>query len=361
MRGGDNYTENLFSIVRLEEFVPADHPLRLIREWVNAALKNMDTLFSRMYDPAALGGRPSIAPEKLLRAMLLQVLYSIRSERQLVEQISYNLLYRWFVGLSIDDPVWNHSVFSKNRDRMLEHAVITEFFNQVVAMAQERELLSGEHFSVDGTLIKAWAGQKSIRCKDGSDDDRPPGNWHGEKRSNETHASVTDPESRLYRKTKGVGSELAYLGHTMTDNRHCLVVNARAAQATGKAERSTAVLMLRDAREQSGKRITVGADKGYDTQGFVEACRENQITPHLARNINRPGGSAIDGRTTRHPGYAISQQKRKRIEQGFGWAKTIGRMRQVMVRGLDKVDQQFALTMAVYNLVRMRTLMASGP
>lgn len=287
---------------------------------------------------------------------MLQLLYTIRSERQLVEQISYNLLYRWFVGLSIDDKVWNHSVFSKNRDRMLEHDVITAFFNQVVDMADERNLLSGDHFSVDGTLIKAWAGHKSVRRKDGSDDDRPPGDWRGEKRSNETHASTTDPESRIYKKAQGTASELAYLGHAMADNRHCLIVNACATQANGTAERATAAAMLEQLAANHSGRVTIAADKGYDTRGFVGACRHQGVTPHVARNTKRSGGSAIDARTTRHPGYAISQRKRKRIEQCFGWAKTIGGLRQVMVRGVQRVDQRFTLTMAAYNLVRLRTL-----
>ena len=356
MRGGDNYTESLFSVVRLEDFVPANHPLRPLRQWINEALERMDPLFSRMYDKGLHGGRPSIAPEKLLRAMLLQVFYSIRSERQLVEQISYNQLFRWFVGLSIDDKVWNHSVFSKNRDRMLEHDIVTAFFNAVIEMAEKEDLLSGEHFSVDGTLLKAWAGHKSIRRKDGSDSDRPPDDWHGEKRSNETHALTTDPESRMYRKTRGVGSELAYLGHALSDNRHSLVVNVRTTQATGTAEREAAASMLRDITNR--KRVTLGADKGYDTTGFVKNCRSIGVTPHVSQNTKRRGGSAIDGRTSRHPGYEVSMRKRKRIEQCFGWAKTIGGLRQLVYRGLDRVDQRFTLAMAAYNLVRMRTLMA---
>lgn len=301
MRGGDNYTENLFSVVRLEDFVPADHPLRPLRAWINEALERMDPLFSRMYDKGHLGGRPSIALEKLLRAMLLQVFYSIRRERQLVEQISYNLLFRWFVGLSIDDKVWNHSVFSKNRERMPEFDVVTAFFNQIVEMAEQEDLLSGEHFSVDGTLLKAWAGHKSIRRKDRSDSDRPPDDWHGEKRSNETHASTTDPDSRIYKKTRGTAAELAYLGHALSDNRHALIVNVRTTHATDTAEREAAASMLRDIAD--GKRITLGADKGYDTRGFVRGCRAMGATPHVAQNRKRTGGSAIDGRTARHAGY----------------------------------------------------------
>ena len=360
MRGGDGFSEALFSTVRLEEFVPANHPLRPIRVWVNEALAAMDEKFSAMYEADVKGGRPSIAPEKLMRAMLLQVLYSVRSERQLVEQISYNLLFRWFVGLAIEDSVWNHSVFSKNRDRLIEHEAVTDLFNATVEMAQKKGLLSGEHFSVDGTIIQAWAGHKSIRRKDGSDDGRPPENWHGEKRSNDTHESTTDSDSRLYRKSQAAPAQLSYLGHVLTDNRHGLVVNVQASRSDGRAEREVAASMLADAARPGG-RITVGADKGYDTRGFVAACRELGATPHVAQNIARAGGSAIDGRTTRHAGYGVSQQKRKCIEQCFGWGKQIGPLRQVMVRGLDKVDQILTLTMAAYNLTRLRGLAAIRP
>lgn len=355
MRGADSYSESLFTTVRLEDFVPASHPLRPIRAWVNEALAKMDERFSAMYEADIKGGRPSIAPEKLMRAMLLQVLYSIRSERQLMEQVTYNLLFRWFVGLSIDDPVWNHSVFSKNRDRLIEHEAVTALFNATVEMAKARGLLSGEHFSVDGTLIQAWAGHKSIRRKDGSDDDRPPENWHGEKRSNDTHESKTDPDSRLYRKSNAAPALLSYLGHVLTDNRHGLVVNVHTTQADGKAERAAAAVILGDVRGDT-QRITVGADKAYDTRGFVKECRALNVTPHVAQNLKRSGGSAIDARTTRHAGYAISQLKRKCIEQCFGWGKSIGPIRQVMVRGLAKVDQVFTLTMAAYNLTRLRGL-----
>ena len=355
MRGADAYNEALFSTVRLEDFVPATHPLRPIRTWINEALAEMDERFSAMYEADIKGGRPSIAPEKLTRAMLLQVLYSVRSERQLVEQLSYNLLFRWFVGLAIEDTVWNHSVFSKNRDRLIKHDAVTELFNATVEMARAKGLLSGEHFSVDGTLIQAWAGHKSVRRKDGSDDGRPPENWRGEKRSNDTHESKTDPDSRLYRKSNAAPALPSYLGHVMTDNLHGLVVNVQASQSNGLAEREVAATMLADVA-QAGKRITVGADKAYDTRGFVKACRDNNVTPHVAQNTTRVGGSAIDGRTTRHAGYAISQRKRKCIEQCFGWGKLIGPMRQVMVRRLDKVDQLLTLTMAAYNLTRLRTL-----
>src|SRR5664280_2845887 len=303
MRGADSHSESLFTTVKLEDFVPADHPLRPIRTWVNEALAKMDVSFSAMYEADIKGGRPSIAPEKLMRAMLLQVLYSVRSERQLVEQITYNLLFRWFVGLAIDDTVWNHSVFSKNRDR----------------------------------LIQAWASQKSMRRKDGCDDGRPPEDWRGERRSNDTHQSTSDPESRLYRKSDAAPALPSYLGHVLSDNRHGLVVNVQASASDGTAERDVAAQMLAVVAKP-GKRVTVGADKGYDTQGFIKACRDINVTPHVSQNTRRNGGSAIDGRTTRHVGYEISQRKRKRIEQCFGWGKLIGPMRQVMVQGLDKVD-----------------------
>lgn len=355
MRGSDSYSESRFTTVRLEDFVPASHPLRPIRTWVNDALAKMDGKFSAMYEADIQGGCPSIAPEKLMRAMLLQVLYSIRSERQLVEQIHYNLLFRWFVGLSINDAVWNHSVFSKNRDRLIEHDAVTELFNATVEMAHRRGLLSGEHVSVDGTLIQAWASHKSLRRKDGSDDDRPPEDWKGQRRSNDTHESRTDAQSRLYRKSNAAPALPSYLGHVLTDNRHGLVVNVRASQADGKAEREVAQAMLADGA-RAGQRLTVGADKAYDAKDFVKACRALNVTPHVAQNTNRLGGSAINARTTRHIGYEISQRKRKCIEQCFGWGKRVGPLRQVMVRGLDKVDPLVTLTMAAYNLTRLRTL-----
>ena len=256
--------------------------------------------------------------------------------------------------------MWNHSVFSKNRDRLIEHDAVTELFNATVEMANKRGLLSGEHFSVDGTLIQAWASHKSMRRKDGSDDGRPPEDWRGEPRSNDTHASTSDPESQLYRKSNAAPALPSYLCHVLTDNRHGLVVNVQASTADGTAERSVAAQMLADVAAP-GKRVTVGADKAYDTKGFVKACREINVTPHVAQNVNRNGGSAIDGRTTRHPGYEVSQRKRKRIEQCFGWGKLIGPIRQVMVQGLDKVDQLLTLTMAAYNLTRLRTLAQLRP
>ncbi len=360
MRGIDSYSESLFTTVKLEEFVPSDHPLRPIREWVNGALAKMDAKFSAMYEADIKGGRPSIAPEKLMRAMLLQVLYSVRSERQLVEQITYNLLFRWFVGLAIDDTVWNHSVFSKNRDRLIEFDAVTDLFNATVEMAGKRGLLSDEHFSVDGTLIQAWASHKSMRRKDGSDDGRPPEDWRGEPRSNDTHQSTTDPEARLYRKSNAAPALPSYLGHVLTDNRHGLVVDVQASISGGTAERDVAAQMLANVAKP-GKRVTVGADKAYDTKGFVQACRDIKVTPHVAQNTARSGGSAIDARTTRHVGYEISQRKRKCIEQCFGWGKLIGPIRQVMVTGLDKVDQLLTLTMAAYNLTRLRNLAQVRP
>ena len=290
----------------------------------------------------------------------LQVLYSIRSERQLVEQINYNLLYRWFVGLTIDDKVWDHSSFSTNRDRLLENEVITELFEEVVKLAGKQGLLSDEHFSVDGTLIQAWASQKSFRRKE--DDNEPPddqgrnseANFHGEKRSNRTHESKTDGDALLAKKGPGKEAKLSYMGHTVMENRHGLIVKAAASQATGKAEREVAADLL--AALPGSKRRTVGADKNYDTAGFVEECRAMNITPHVSRNDKRAGGSAIDGRTSRHRGYQVSQRKRKRVEEPFGWGKTIGLIRQMKVRGLSKVNSVFMMTMIGWNLTRMRAL-----
>ena len=358
MRGADTFTESLFTMRRLEDFVPKSHPLRSIRTMANHALVKMDRLFAQMYEADIKGGRPSIAPEKLLRAMLLQVLYSIRSERQLMEQTQYNLLFRWFIGLSMDDTVWVPTVFTKNRERLIRHDAVIQFFNEVLAIAQKKNWLSGEHFSVDGTLIQAWAGHKSFVRKDGDDqDDNDGGNFRGRKRSNETHGSKTDPDAKLYRKGK-TASELRYMGHTLSDNRHGLVVSAMVTNADGHAEREAAKVMLNDARqviEDLNMEVTVGADKGYDAQEFIEACLEMKVTPHVAQNTSGRR-SAVPDAIARSAGYAISQQKRKLIEQGFGWAKTVGRMRQVMVRGLKKVDQMFVLSMAAYNLVRMRSL-----
>ena len=374
MRGADTFTESLFTMRHLDDFVPATHPLRPIKQMVNAALLKMDALLGRMYAADIKGGRPSIAPEKLIRAMLLQVFYSVRSERQLMEQTQYNLLFRWFIGLSMDDSVWVASVFSKNRERLIEHDAVIELFNLIVQQADEQQLLSGEHFSVDGSLIQAWAGHKSFVRKDrkddqdadGSDsesksgndsDNSEAGNFKGQKRSNETHESTTDADARLYRKGK-TASELCFMGHTLTDNRHGLIVNARVTQADGYAEREAAKAMINDARqahEDPDVSITLGADKGYDAKEFIETLQAMNVLPHVAQNTSGRR-SAVPDEIAASVGYQISQTKRKLIEQGFGWAKTVGRMRQVMVRGLEKVEQMFVLTMSAYNLTRLRTL-----
>ena len=344
MSGADIQQDRLFSTVIPEERVPADHPLRPIREMVNRALKELDADFNGLYPDLC---RDSIPPEKLLRAQLLMAFYTIRSERQLMEKIDSNLLFRWFVGFSMDDKIWIHSVFSKNRDR--------RFFAQVLSQAEDADLLSKEHFSVDGTLIEALASHKSYRPRD---EDGPPGcgrnptvDFHGEKRSRDTHESRTDKDAFLYKKSKGAESKLAYLGHILMENRHGLVVDAKVTPATGKAEREAAVDLV-DVLGGS-QRITLGADKNYDTKGFVEDIRKMTVTPHVARNdINR--ASVIDGRTTRHPGYATSQTIRKRIEECFGWAKTIGGLRKSRFIGREKLDFQFVLMFAAYNLTRMR-------
>jgi transposase len=354
MRGADTFTESLFTMRRLDDFVPDNHPLRPVRQMVNQALKNLEPLLSGMYAADVKGGRPSIAPEKLLRAMLLQIFYSIRSERMLMEQTQYNLLYRWFIGLSMDDTVWVPTVFTKNRERLIEHDAVIELFNEVLVIADQNDWLSGEHFSVDGTLIQAWAGHKSFRAKDGSDGDN--NNFKGQSRSNDTHASTTDADARLYRKGN-TGSELRFMGHTLSDNRHGLIASAVVTTADGYAEREAAKAMIADARQVAGEevQITLGADKGYDAAEFIEALLDINVLPHVAQNTSCRS-SAVPEHVATSDGYAISQQKRKLIEQGFGWAKFIGRIRQVMVRGLKKVDQLFVLTMAAYNLTRMRTL-----
>lgn len=356
MRGPDATQESLFTVAKLDDFVPADHPLRAIRVLVNDALAAMNSRFNGIY---ADSGRDSIAPEKLVRALLLQVFYSIRSERQLCEQLRYNLLFRWFVGLAIDDAIWDHSTFSKNRDRLLQHRVVETLFAEVMRVADGRGLLSKEHFSVDGTLIQAWASQKSFRPKDGSDDQRPSGggrnaqaDWKGQPRSNDTHASTTDPDARLYRKSHHTASILCYQGHALMENRSGLVISAVVTHADSLGERRAALAML-DAVPSDGRRRSVGADKAYDTRDFIAACRERKITPHVACNDRRRGGSAIDARTTRHAGYRLSQVIRKRIEEAFGWAKTVGRVRQTVFRGLRRVDQQFKLTMTANNLLRI--------
>ena len=354
MRGADTFAESLFTMRHLDDFVPAQHPLRPIREMVNQALKEIEPLLCGMYAADVKGGRPSIAPEKLLRAMLLQIFYSIRSERQLMEQTQYNLLFRWFIGLSMDDVVWVPTVFTKNRERLIAHDAVIELFNAVLAIAEKQNWLSGEHFSVDGTLIQAWAGHKSFLRKEGGDDDG--GNFKGQPRSNDTHASRTDPDARLYRKGN-TASELRYMGHTLSDNRHGLIASAVVTTADGHAEREAAKAMIADARQVADEtaEITLGADKGYDAREFIDALTELDVLPHVAQNTSHRR-SAVPDEIADSDGYAISQQKRKLIEQGFGWAKFIGPIRQVMVRGLGRVDQLFVLTMAAYNLTRMRTL-----
>ena len=354
MRGADTFTESLFTMRHLDDFVPQNHPLRTVRVMVNQALKNIEPLLSGMYAADIKGGRPSIAPEKLLRAMLLQIFYSIRSERMLMEQTQYNLLFRWFIGLSMDDTVWVPTVFTKNRERLIEHDAVIELFNEVLAIADQNNWLSGEHFSVDGTLIQAWAGHKSFSAKDGSDDDT--GNFKGKKRSNDTHESTTDADARLYRKGN-TASELRYMGHTLSDNRHGLIASAVVTTADGYAEREAAKVMIADAKQVADEeaQITLGADKGYDAAEFIDALTQLKVLPHVAQNTSNRK-SAVPEQITGSDGYVISQQKRKLIEQGFGWAKFIGPIRQVMVRGLKKVDQLFVMTMAAYNLTRMRTL-----
>jgi transposase len=361
MRGEDRKSEGMFSYVRLEERVPANHPLRAIRTLVDAVLTDLSPAFEALY---ARVGRPSVPPEHLLRALLLQAFFTVRSERLLMEQLNYNLLFRWFVGLSMDDAVWDASVFCKNRDRLLDGDIAAKFMAGVLNLPQVKRLLSSEHFSVDGTLIEAWASMKSFVPKDGSRP--PPGDagvgrnadrdFHGEKRSNDTHASATDPDARLFRKGQGKEARLCHMGHIMTENRHGLIIDARLTEANGTAECATALDMVED---HAGRRSTLGADKNYDTAGFVAGCRARRCVPHVAQN-NTHRRSAIDRRTTRHPGYAISQIKRKRIEEPFGWMKTIGGLRKTRHRGRPLVQWLFVLTAAAYNLIRIPKLLAAG-
>jgi transposase len=358
MRGNDSQQSSMFSYLSPEARVPANHPLRPIRGMVDDALKALSPAFSRLYSAF---GRPSIPPEKLLRALLLQVLYTVRSERILMEELGYNLLYRWFVGLNMDEAVWVPTVFSKNRDRLLEGDIAQKFFEQVLSQARDASILSDEHFCVDGTLIEAWAGQKSFQRKDQpapppDDPGNPTVNFHGEKRSNETHESTTDPDARLARKSGGHESKLAYCGNVMIENRNGLVVDTELLQCNGTAERDAAMLMVE--RVEGTKRITLAADKAYDTKDFVAEMRGMNVTPHVSQNEKRPGGSAIDGRTTQHDGYQVSQRKRKRIEEVFGWIKTVGILRKTRHRGLETVRWIFTFTATAYNLVRMRNLMS---
>ena len=338
----------MFSYVPLEQRVPQNHPLREIRRLTDVVLGSLSEEFDSLYSAS---GRPSIAPEYVLRALLLQAFYSVRSERQLVEQLEYNLLFRWFVGLGMDDAVWNHAVFSKNRDRLLTSDVAQQFFAAV--LKQATRFMSDEHFTVDGTLIQAWASQKSFKKKDGSDDDGT--NFHDSKRSNETHESTTDPDARLYKKSYGTESKLAYLGHALVENRNGLIARAMVTQADGYAEREAALLMLADKQKDRSRRITVGADKAYDAEDFVRAARALNVTPHIAKNVNGRR-SNMDRRTTRHAGYAISLSSRWLVEKGFGWLKQTGPVRQVKVRGLHKVDWVFVFSCAAHNLLRLPSL-----
>jgi transposase len=366
MRGEERRSAELFSYIRLEERIPADHPLRAIRALVNETLESLSGRFEGLYSHT---GRPSIPPEYLLRATLLQAFFSVRSERQLMEQVDYNLLFRWFVGLSIDDVVWDASSFSTNRDRLLEADVAKEFLATLLALPQVKRLLSNDHFSVDGTLLKAWASMKSFQPKDGGGDPPTDGrngerNFRREKRSNETHKSTTDPDAQLYRKSDGQESKLCYMGHVLMENRNGLAVAGEVTQATGTAEREAALSLI-DAQQPGEQRITLGADKAYDVIEFVEALRERQVTPHVAINgyITKTGKTrktAVDGRITRHPGYAISQVIRKRIEEIFGWTKTIAGMAQVKVRGLAKVQAVFVFAILAYNLMRIPKLLAQA-
>ena len=357
MRGEDHQQNHMFSYLSPEMRVRKDHPLRTIREMVDEVLSRLSRRFDSMY---AKVGRPSIAPEKLLRAQLLQMLYSIRSERLLMEEMDYNLLFRWFVGLNADDEVWDATTFTKNRDRLLEADVAKEFLAEVVAQARARGLTSNEHFTVDGTLLEAWASQKSFQAKEGKqlpppdDPGNPTVNFRGERRSNDTHESKTDPQAQMARKSEGKESKLSYSGNLLVENQNGLIVNAEVFVANGTAERDAALVMLE--RIPGGKQVTVGGDKGFDTRDFVAECRHLGVTPHVAQNLGRRGGSAIDGRTTHHSGYRLSQKKRKRIEECFGWLKTIALMRKLRHRGVCKVDWIFAFACAAYNLVRMRNL-----
>jgi transposase len=417
MRGSDAVTGALFSYVDLEDRVPADHPLRVIRAVVNEVLRALDADFGAMYSDF---GRQSIPPERLLRGSLIQAFYTVRSERQLMEQLDYNLLFRWFVGLGIDDPVWDHSTYSKNRDRLLEADIAKKFLAAILAHSQVAPLLSDDHFTVDGTMVQAWASMKSFLPQEQLAPNPPPPDtgspppsellpitpsagpppetgsniepdaalpatpstteaapmttdtatkpkksrnaevdFHGQKRSNATHASVTDLQARLYKKGKGKEAKLSYIGHAMTENRHGLVVQTEMTQATGKAEREAAKLMIEAHDPGSERRITVGADKGYDTADFVADLRAMCVTPHVAQN-NKGRASAIDARTTRHPGYAISQKKRKLVEEPFGWGKTIGGLARPMRRGTPRMGFVFTFTMAAYDLIRLPRIFANA-
>jgi transposase len=368
MRGSDGGSGSLFSYVDLESRVRRDHPLRVIREIANAALVALGDEFAALYPPRL--GRPSIPPERLLRAMLLQAFYGIRSERQLMERMEFDLLFRWFVGLGVDDAAWDHSSFTKNRERLLAGEIAAKFLGAVLAQPKVKRLLSSDHFSVDGTLLEAWASIKSFRRKDGGDDPGGAGrngerDFHGERRSNETHASTTDPEARLYKKGDGQPAKLCYMGHALMENRHGLAVAGGASLATGTAERDMALELIERYRGEEARRITLGADKAYDVAAFVTALRARAVTPHIAidGHLTKTGKrrrTLVDARTTRHPGYAISQRHRKRIEEVFGWIKGAAGLAKVKVRGRDRVDAVFTMALVAYNLVRLPRLLAAS-
>ena len=358
MRGEERRQRSMLMVVDLEQRVPKGHPLRRIKQLAEAVLKELSPIFDRMYSAI---GRPSIPPERLLKASLLMALYTVRSERLFCEQLEYNLLFRWFLDMELDEASFDHSSFTANRMRLLENEVAGEFFRGVVEQARALQLLSGEHFTVDGTLIEAWASLKSFKRKDqkpgeGPDDPgNPTVNFHGERRSNETHQSTTDPEALLARKGKGKEAKLCYSANALAENRNCLLIDIQVEPADGRAERRAAVAMV-DERLAGSRRITVGGDKGYDTRDFVASCRELKVTPHVAQNLARPGGSALDARTTHHPGYAVSQWIRKRIEETFGWMKTVGGLRKTRYRGCQRVQMHAYFVGAAYNLLRMAQL-----
>lgn len=361
MRGEERGQGVMFTVVNWQDRVPADHPLRAVRALVDPVLRDLSPRFAALYSGT---GRPSVPPEQLVRALLLQLLYSIRSERQLVEQLEYNLLFRWFVGLELDDAAWHATTFTKNRQRLLDGGVAAQLLAGVVNLADARGLLSREHFTVDGTLLEAWASHKSFQPKDGppdaSDGDasNPHVDFRGAKRSNTTHASVTDPDARLARKSHNTAAILAYQASVLLDNRHGLVVSGIVGTADGRAEVEQALVLLGGLPEPGGKPRTVGADKGYDTRAFVEGARALGVTPHVARKAKH---SAVDGRTTRHAGYAVSQRKRKLVEEVFGWGKTVGLLRKLRHRGTAIVHWMFTFTCAAYNLVRLRGLLTPQP
>jgi transposase len=366
MRGTDTKQSSMLCLMSPESLVPAQHPIRAMKKLADAALKDLSPVFDAMY---AGTGRPSIPPERLLKASLLMALYTVRSERQLCEQLDYNMLFRWFLDMDMVEPGFDHSTFTRNRERLLAHDVAAQFFDLIVAQARRAKLMSSEHFTVDGTLIDAWASLKSFKKKASKDDDVPPSpptgsnpdvDFHGEKRSNDTHESTTDPESRLARKGYGKEAKLSFSGHALMENRNGLLCEIRIAEANGFAEREVALQMMAD-RIEGPEHVTLGADKGYDTRGFVAGCRALNVVPHVAQHATRRGGSAIDARTTRHPGYPISQRIRKRVEEIFGWFKTVGGLRKTRYRGLAKTQLAAHFVGAAYNMLRIAKLMTPDP